>query len=403
MAAKIFISYRRDDSAGYAGRVHDQLVEKLGSNVFMDVDGIPLGSNFVKALNDEVAKCSALLAVIGPDWLDARDKKGQRRLDNPHDFVRVEIGAALNRQIPVIPILLEGTTIPSADQLPSDLQELSLRNGINIRHNSFRNDMDRLVQGLKAQLRGGNWRDVFTPGRGKGEDGAPSRWLTRRGLLAATGTIGGAAIVLYVGKKAQEEQNLKAAVDAITKIAARSAMAWVSWPMAGGRVAPLGYSKGMAVVFARVYRKLKVDDAAAIEMAKADGRNADRDALAHYASEFAARGMRNDESGADTLRHLFVLLIGLGMAESLGRYCQGFDRSVSKINSEAADAGLFGTTSSIILTADALLLDLFNYYSAYPSGFQEVFSEGVSCGADDWQNIGTGHAKFSATSIREET
>ena len=182
----------------------------------------------------------------------------------------------------------------------------------------------------------------------------------------------------------------QAAVDAITKIAARSAMAWVSWPMAGRGVAPLGYSKGMAVVFARVYRKLKVDDAAAIEMAKADGRNADRDALAHYASEFAARGMRNDESGADTLRHLFVLLIGLGIAESSGRYCQGFDRSVSKIDSEAADAGLFGTTLNIILSADALLLDLFNYYSAYPSGFQEVFSEGVSCGADDWQNIGTG-------------
>src|SRR6476619_2839958 len=169
MAAKIFISYRRDDSAGYAGRVHDQLVEKLGSNVFMDVDGIPLGSNFVKSLNDEVAKCSALLAVIGPDWLDVRDKKkGQRRLDNPHDFVRVEIGAALNRQIPVIPILLEGTTIPSADLLPPDLQELSLRNGINVRHDSFRTDIDRLVQGLKAQLRGGNWRDVFAPGRGRG-------------------------------------------------------------------------------------------------------------------------------------------------------------------------------------------------------------------------------------------
>ena len=160
--------------------------------------------------------------------------------------------------------------------------------------------------------------------------------------------------------------------------------------MAAGRVAPLGYSKGMAVVFARVYRKLKVDDAAAIEMAKADVGNADRDALAHYASEFAALGMRNDESGADTLRHLFVLLIGLGMHESSGRYCQGFDRSASNINSEAADAGLFGTTSDIILRADPLLLDLFNYYSAYPSGFQEVFGEGVSCGADDWQNIGTG-------------
>src|SRR6476660_10263 len=202
MAAKIFISYRRDDSAGYAGRVHDQLVERLGSNVFMDVDGIPLGSNFVKALNDEVAKCSALLAVIGPDWLDVRDKKtGQRRLDNPHDFVRVEIGAALSRQIPVIPILLEGTTIPSADQLPSDLQELSLRNGINIRHDSFRSDMDRLVRGLKAQLRRGNWCDGFTAARGKGGDWKPSDWLTRRNLLAATGTIGGAAAVAYIVKR----------------------------------------------------------------------------------------------------------------------------------------------------------------------------------------------------------
>ena len=206
MAAKIFISYRRDDSAGYAGRVHDQLVEKLGSNVFMDVDGIPLGSNFVKALNDEVAKCSALLAVIGPDWLDARDKKGQRRLDNPHDFVRVEIGAALNRQIPVIPILLEGTTIPSADQLPSDLQELSLRNGINVHHDSFRNDMDRLVLGLKAQLRGGNWRDILSSARDERTDRAGPGW-TKRALLAATCTAGTAAAVAYLIKIIGDDEN----------------------------------------------------------------------------------------------------------------------------------------------------------------------------------------------------
>ena len=206
MAAKIFISYRRDDSAGYAGRVHDQLVEKLGSNVFMDVDGIPLGSNFVKALNDEVAKCSALLAVIGPDWLDARDKKGQRRLDNPHDFVRVEIGAALNRQIPVIPILLEGTTIPSADQLPSDLQELSLRNGIYVHHDSFRNDMDRLVLGLKAQLRGGNWRDILSSARDERTDRAGPGW-TKRALLAATCTAGTAAAVAYLIKIIGDDEN----------------------------------------------------------------------------------------------------------------------------------------------------------------------------------------------------
>ena len=153
MATKVFISYRRIDAAGHAGRVHDRLTKEFGANLlFMDVDGIPLGVNFVKALHDEVAKCGVLLAVIGPDWLNVRDKDGKRRLDNPNDFVRVEIAAALQRDIPVIPILLEGTTVPSADQLPKDLQELSLRNGLDVRHASFHNDVDRLVQSLKGQL-----------------------------------------------------------------------------------------------------------------------------------------------------------------------------------------------------------------------------------------------------------
>ena len=116
MAPKLFISYRRDDSAGYSGRVHDHLQREFGSNLlFMDVDSIPLGVNFNKVLVEEVAKCDVLLAVIGPDWLDARDEKGHRRLDNPDDFVRIEIGTALKRGIPVIPILLQGTRVPKAD------------------------------------------------------------------------------------------------------------------------------------------------------------------------------------------------------------------------------------------------------------------------------------------------
>jgi TIR domain len=152
MATKVFISYRREDAAGHAGRVHDRLVKEFGANLlFMDVDGIPLGVNFVKALQEEVAKCGVLLAVIGPDWLTVRDKDGQRRVDNPNDYVRVEIATALQREIPVIPILLEGTPVPSADQLPKDLQELSLRNGINVRHSSFHSDMDRLIRGLKSK------------------------------------------------------------------------------------------------------------------------------------------------------------------------------------------------------------------------------------------------------------
>jgi len=101
MATKVFISYRRDDSAGHAGRVQDRLERELGRDLlFMDVDAVPLGDNFVTVLSEEVAKCDVLLAVIGPNWLNARDEDGSRRLDNPHDFVRIEIGAALQRSIP---------------------------------------------------------------------------------------------------------------------------------------------------------------------------------------------------------------------------------------------------------------------------------------------------------------
>jgi hypothetical protein len=149
--AKVFICYRRDDSAGHAGRVHDRLEREFGRDLsFMDVDAVPLGANFIKILREEVTKCDVLLAVIGPSWLDARDEVGNRRLDSANDFVRIEIAAALQRDIPVIPILLDGAKIPRADQLPSDLAELTQRNGLEVRHASFQYDMDKLIRGLKS-------------------------------------------------------------------------------------------------------------------------------------------------------------------------------------------------------------------------------------------------------------
>jgi hypothetical protein len=166
MAAKVFISYRRADSAGYSGRVMDRLDRELGRDlVFMDVDTIPLGTDFSKVLHEEVAKCGVLLAVIGPNWLDARDEHGNRRLDNPNDFVRIEIAAALQRSIPVIPILLDGARIPKADELPEDLKELALRNGMEVRHASFQDDMNRLIRGLKEDgvyLAGGDTSEFPT-------------------------------------------------------------------------------------------------------------------------------------------------------------------------------------------------------------------------------------------------
>jgi formylglycine-generating enzyme required for sulfatase activity len=151
MASKIFISYRRDDSAAFAGRVNDRLEHEFGrESLFLDVDAIPLGFDFVEVLGAEVAKCDVLLAIIGPNWLDARDEEGSRRLDSEHDFVRIEIAAALKRKIPVIPILLDGTSVPKAERLPDDLKTLARRNGLDVRHASFRSDMDRLVRALRG-------------------------------------------------------------------------------------------------------------------------------------------------------------------------------------------------------------------------------------------------------------
>jgi hypothetical protein len=151
MATRVFISYRRDESAAHAGRVYDRLAPEFGrGSLFMDVDAVRLGANFVQVLRDEVAKCDVLLAIIGPNWLNARDEAGNRRLDNQEDFVRIEIATALQRDIPVIPILFDGAKIPKADQLPTDLEDLTNRNGVNVRNATFHSDIAPLIRELEG-------------------------------------------------------------------------------------------------------------------------------------------------------------------------------------------------------------------------------------------------------------
>jgi hypothetical protein len=376
-------------------------VNKFGKEIFLDVDNIDLGVNFVKALREEVGKCDALLAVIGHDWLDIRDKNGRRRLDDPNDFVRSEIGIALQRGIPVIPILLDGTEVPTADQLTEDLKDLSLRNGMNVRYDSFETDMDRL--GLKRQLRWGSWRSWFGSGPAEGAqrktmspEGWASKLMTRRGVLATaavTATGGMVALGAYKLRDIAAEREIAAIaardgpIAAITTIAGRSEIAQYSWKDRG-RALP-GYIKGMAVVYARVYLKLKAGDAAAVDMAKANTGDWDNDALAYYRDIFGAAGMSNAASGAVTLRHLFVVLTGLGMRESGGKYCEGVDRSAAHMTAESADAGLFQTTFQI-MSVSPLLTELFNYYLANPTGFADVFDEGITCKPIDRANFGEG-------------
>lgn len=150
---RIFISYRRQIDAALAGRISDLLAHEDEFDIFMDVDAILLGADFVKAINEEVAKSNVLIAVIGRDWLDTRDEAGDRRLDDPNDFVRLGIAAALQRQIPVVPILVDGAKIPKPEQLPENLQQLVRRNALDLRNASFKADMGRLVQELKAEPR----------------------------------------------------------------------------------------------------------------------------------------------------------------------------------------------------------------------------------------------------------
>lgn len=150
----IFINYRREDSAGDAGRISDRLFQEFGKDkVFIDVDTIPLGVDFIKYLESQVAKCDVLLAVIGRQWLKITDNTGKRRIDNEKDFVTIEIMAALRRNIRVIPLLVQNSSMPTQDELPSNLKALASRNGISIRHEHFHDDMTKLIKGIKEYFR----------------------------------------------------------------------------------------------------------------------------------------------------------------------------------------------------------------------------------------------------------
>jgi hypothetical protein len=147
MAGNIFINYRRDESGHVAGRLHDSRAPTFGRNkLFMDVDNIPVGKDFESYLKSQVAVCDAMLAIIGPNWLTSKDEAGQRRLDNPEDYVVIEIAAALARDIPVVPVLVDGARMPKPSELPDSLKPLARRHAVQVRHTSFNGDAETLVK-----------------------------------------------------------------------------------------------------------------------------------------------------------------------------------------------------------------------------------------------------------------
>src|SRR5262245_24153850 len=170
MAGKIFINYRRDDSIGMAGRLQDRLAQTFGhDNLFIDVGNIPVGADFVAHLNSQVAGCNVLLVVIGPNWLNAKDESGRRRLDDPEDFVAIEIAAALTRDIRVIPVLVDAARMPKASELPNSLKALARRQAAEVRHAHFGKDAEALVARMGEALGGGSvglrpWRRTALAG-----------------------------------------------------------------------------------------------------------------------------------------------------------------------------------------------------------------------------------------------
>jgi hypothetical protein len=149
----IFISYRREDAEGQAGRLFDDLVAEFGEDsVFMDVFGIEPGRDFRRAIDEQVASCGVLLAVIGKSWFDAKDESGRSRLDDPMDFVRLETASALKRDIPVIPVLVRGARMPRPEQLPADLAELAYRNAVELTHARWDSDVQLLVKALRPHV-----------------------------------------------------------------------------------------------------------------------------------------------------------------------------------------------------------------------------------------------------------
>lgn len=211
---RIFVSYRREETAYPAGWLFDRLSEQFGGGqIFKDVDSIELGDDFIEMISTAVGSCDVLLALIGDQWLTITDEDGRRRLDDPDDFVRLEIEAALARNVRVIPILIDGARMPSAEELPPSLAKLVRRQALDLSPSRFDFDTGRLINVLEETLADVQSRSsTKTPPRTGGARGSPDRdprateggpgaeaWRGRRAWgLAIMGALVG-AFLLFIG------------------------------------------------------------------------------------------------------------------------------------------------------------------------------------------------------------
>src|SRR5262245_54434959 len=170
MPNKIFINYRREDSLDAAGRLHDRLAQTFGDkNIVMAIEDLPAGVDYAKYVGDQEPARRGRLAIIGPTWLDAKDASGSRRIDDPDDFVAIEITAALARNIRVIPVLVDGARIPTVGELPDPLKGLARRQAVDVGQLQFGRDAEALVERVREALSGESgslrpWRGTAVAG-----------------------------------------------------------------------------------------------------------------------------------------------------------------------------------------------------------------------------------------------
>jgi len=188
--AGVFISYRREDSPGHAGRIFDRVRARFGAGVvFMDVTAIDAGVDFVDAIDRAVGTCDVLLAVIGPHWAGATDSAGRKRLDNPNDFIRLEIAGALKRNVRVVPVLVDDAQLPGAGDLPDVLQPLLRRNAVELRDARWDADIDQLIASLERIV-----KPPEEPLRLEAPSGGRLRWRWVAGIAALVLSVGAAAV-----------------------------------------------------------------------------------------------------------------------------------------------------------------------------------------------------------------
>jgi hypothetical protein len=247
----VFVSYRRSDVSGYAGRITDALGDALGrSNVFQDVATIGPGVDFPKEVDHWLARSDALLAIIGPGWLETQAADGSQRLFEADDLVRMEIAHGLRSDARVVPVLVGGATLPSAADLPDDLAGLATRQAFTLRDDTFHHDLDRLLRSLRGQ-----------------ESAAPQGLRARRARLAvasalvAFGLAAGAAAWWYVNGQRDD------ASDAVpTGCPATTSSDWHGIDVKPGNTADLSLGNSGSLAFSVKSASWRVEEGGGLQV-----------------------------------------------------------------------------------------------------------------------------------------